>query len=258
MRKISKKQERKGYMTQGTKQTDVLLIGAGIMSVTLGVMLKELDPSLKIDLYEFLGSEAQESSNAWNNAGTGHAALCELNYTPELADGSIDISQALEVNTEFDISRQFWAYLVNKGKIKDPQAFIYPVPHHSFVKGKDDVAFLKKRFKALTASHCYKGMLYTEDQKQMHEWAPLVIEGRDPKEIVAMTRMETGTDVNYGSLTTLLLDSLKALEGFSVQFLKRVQSVQREGNQWRVKIRDEKSGSVEEVLAKFVFIGAGG
>src|SRR3984957_4571304 len=98
---------------------DVVLIGAGVMSATLAVILKELDPSLKIEIYEVLDSEAQESSNAWNNAGTGHAALCELNYTPQNSDGSIDISKALQVNTEFDFSRELWRFLGKKGAIKD-------------------------------------------------------------------------------------------------------------------------------------------
>src|SRR5580692_3602055 len=140
-----------------TNQADVLLIGAGIMSATLAVFLKELDPSLKIEIYEVLDREAQESSNAWNNAGTGHAALCELNYTPQKSDGSVDISKALQVNTEFDLSRQLWAYLVKKGAIKDPQSFIHPVPHMSFVRGAENVAFLKKRFEALSTHPCYHG-----------------------------------------------------------------------------------------------------
>ena len=135
-----------------TNYPDVVLVGAGIMSVTLAVILKELDPSLKIEIYEVLGSEAQESSNAWNNAGTGHAALCELNYTPQENDGSIDISKALQVNTEFDLSRQLWAHLVKKGAIKDPQSFIHPVPHMSFVRGSENVVFLKKRFQIMVLS----------------------------------------------------------------------------------------------------------
>lgn len=239
-------------------QTDILLIGAGIMSSTLAVMLKELDPTLNIELYEVLKSAAQESSNAWNNAGTGHAALCEMNYTPEKADGSIDISKALEVNTEFDLSRQLWAYLVKKGLIKDPQAFIHPVPHHSLVTGKEGVAFLEKRFQALTKHHCYRGMLYTEDKNTMKEWAPLVMEGRDPNEEIAMTRMETGTDVDYGSLTKILLDSLKNVDGFSAHFSSCVTNLKREGEQWRVTIHDKKTDKNTCVLAKFVFIGAGG
>src|SRR5246127_2494243 len=139
-------------------QPDVVLVGAGIMSATLAVFLKELDPALKIEIHEVLGSAAQESSNAWNNAGTGHAALCELNYTPERSDGSIDISKALEINTEFDLSRQFWSYLIRKGAIASPESFIHPVPHMSFVHGADRVAYLKKRHAALTAHHCYFGM----------------------------------------------------------------------------------------------------
>jgi malate dehydrogenase (quinone) len=241
-----------------TNRPDVLLVGAGIMSATLAVILKELDPSLKIEICEVLGSEAQESSNAWNNAGTGHAALCELNYTPERSDGSIDISEALKVNTEFDLSRQFWAYLVKKGAIKNPQSFIHPVPHCSFVRGVENIAFLKKRFAALTAHPLYRGMEYSDDRKLMEKWFPLVIEGRDPSDKGAATRMVTGTDVDYGALTKGLLDSLRGKEGFSIHFFNRVQDLRRDGDQWSVRIRDEKTGEYRDVQAKFVFIGAGG
>src|ERR1700720_2949546 len=208
---------------------DAVLVGAGIMSATLAVLLKELDPSLRIEIHEVLATEAQESSNAWNNAGTGHAALCELNYTPQNSDGNIDISKALQVNTEFDLSRQLWAYLVKKGAIKDPQSFIHPVPHFSFVRGPENVAFLKKRFEALTAHPLYYGMEYSEDEKQIEKWIPLVMEGRDPSEEVAATRMVTGTDVDYGALTNDLLDSLKGKEGFSIHFFHRVQDLRRDG-----------------------------
>ena len=239
-------------------QVDVLLIGAGIMSSTLAVMLKELDPALNVELHELLDREAEESSNAWNNAGTGHAALCEMNYTPVKADGTIGIDKALKVNTQFDLSRQFWAYLTKKGAIKDPQMFIHAVPHYSFVTGKENVAFLKKRFAALTSHHCYQGMLYTEDKNQMKEWVPLVMEGRDPQEEVAMTRMVTGTDVDFGALTKILLDSLKDDTQFSMHFSSSVEDLQREGHQWKVKIHDKKTDQTRFVLAKFVFIGAGG
>ena len=244
--------------TSSTNHPDVLLIGAGIMSTTLAVLLKELDPSLKIAIYEVLGSEAQESSNAWNNAGTGHAALCELNYTPQNSDGSIDISKALQVNTEFDLSRQLWAYLVKKGAIQNPQSFIHPVPHCSFVRGSENVAFLKKRFEALTAHPLYHGMEHSEDNKQIEEWFPLVMEGRDPSEQVAATRMRTGTDVDYGALTKDLLDSLRHQDGFSIHFFSRVRDLRRNGSLWSARIRDEKSGEEWDVQAKFVFIGAGG
>ena len=236
-----------------TNNPDVVLVGAGIMSATLAVILKELDPSLKIEIYEVLGSEAQESSNAWNNAGTGHAALCELNYTPQESDGSIDISKALQVNTEFDLSRQLWAYLVKKGAIKDPQSFIHPVPHLSFVRGSENVAFLKKRFEALSAHHLYHGMEYSDDKKQIEKWIPLVMEGRDPSEEVAATRMLTGTDVDYGALTKDLLDSLSDKEGFSIHFFRRVQDLRRDGDLWSVRVRDEKSGEHWDVRSQIRF-----
>lgn len=241
-----------------TNHPDVVLVGAGIMGATLAVILKELDPSLKIELYEVLGSAAQESSNAWNNAGTGHAALCELNYTPEEPDGRIDISKALQVNTEFDLSRQFWSYLVKKRAIKDPRSFIHPVPHFSFVRGPENRAFLKKRFEALSANPLYYGIEYAEDKKRIEEWIPLVMEGRDPSEIVTATRMVTGTDVDYGALTVDLLDSLRDKPGFSIHYFSRVQNLRRDGDLWSVSVRDEKTGGSRDVQARFVFIGAGG
>jgi malate dehydrogenase (quinone) len=243
---------------ESLQQPDAVLIGAGIMSVTLAALLKRLDPSMNIVIYEVLSSEAQESSNAWNNAGTGHAALCELNYTPEDVSGKVDISKALTVNTEFDLSRQFWASLVREGAIKDPQAFIHPVPHCSFVRGKDNVDFLKRRYAALTANPCYQGMEYTDDKSTLRDWFPLVMDGRDPNETVAATRMRTGTDVDYGALTSVLLDSLRQTEGFSIKFLHRVQNLKRAGALWNVTVRDEMTGETEEVETKFVFIGAGG
>jgi malate dehydrogenase (quinone) len=238
--------------------SDVILVGAGIMSATLAVFLKQLDPTLKIEIHEVLGSPAQESSNAWNNAGTGHAALCELNYTPQQNDGGIDISKALQVNTEFDLSRQFWAYLVKTGAIKDPQSFIHPVPHFSFVRGAENRAFLKKRFEALTAHPLYYGMEYSDDPELIAEWLPLVMEGRDPGDMVTATRMVTGTDVDYGALTELLLDSLAGRDGFSIHYFSRVQDVRRDGSLWTLRIRDERTGQHRDVQSKFVFLGAGG
>src|SRR6201994_1244529 len=243
---------------ESLKQPDAVLIGARIMSGTLATLLKRLDPSMEIAIYEALSSEAQESSNAWNNAGTGHAALCELNYTPQDASGNVDISKALTVNTEFDLSRQFWSHLVREGAIKDPQAFIHPVPHCSFVRGEDNVNFLKRRYAALTANPCYQGMEYTEDKTTLREWFPLVMEGRDPSEAVAATRMRTGTDVDYGALTSVLLDSLRRMDGFSIKFMQRVQDLKRKGPLWTVSVRDEMTGETTDIDTKFVFIGAGG
>src|SRR6266481_12058 len=237
--------------SDGKDEVDVVLVGAGIMSTTVEVMLKELQPDLRIEMFEVLEKEAQESSSAWNNAGTGHAALCELNYTPPRSDGSIDISKALDVNIEFDLSRQLWSYLVRTGAIRSPESFIHPVPHMSFVQGADHAA--------LTAHHLYRGMEYTEDKGQLGEWIPLVMDGRDPNEVDAATRMITGTDVDYGALTTNLLAALKGYKGFSVHFSERVTNLEREPDgRWRVDLRGTQSGDRRSVVTKFVFLGAGG
>jgi malate dehydrogenase (quinone) len=242
-----------------TKEPDVVLIGAGIMSSTLGVFLKELEPSLTLAMFETLEDCALESSEAWNNAGTGHAANCEMNYTPERPDGSVDISRALEVNVEFDLSRQFWSYLVKQGSIADPRSFIHPVPHMSFVRGADNVSFLKKRFAAMSAHHCYHGMEYTEDRKKIGDWVPLVMEGRSESEAVAATRIITGSDVDYGALTHHLVHHLTGLPGFSLHYKHLVTDIVRENDgKWRVEVRDLNSGTTEWVKAKFVIIGAGG
>jgi malate dehydrogenase (quinone) len=240
------------------REVDVVLVGAGIMSATLGVTLTELQPELSIEMFEVLEREAQESSSAWNNAGTGHAALCELNYTPPRSDGSIDISKALEVNVEFDLSRQLWSYLVRTGAMK-PESFIHPVPHISFVQGADHVAFLHKRHAALTAHPNYRGMEYTSDKQRLAEWIPLVMEGRDPDEVVAATRMITGTDVDYGALTSNLVGYLRRRPGFSAHFSERVTDLERRPDgRWRVGAKDTKSGGRRSVVTKFVFLGAGG
>jgi malate dehydrogenase (quinone) len=241
------------------EQVDVVLVGAGIMSTTLGVFLKELQPRLRIEMIERMPGEAQESSAAWNNAGTGHAANCELNYTPQRADGSVDIAKALEVNTEFDLSRQFWSYLIKKGAIASPDSFIHPVPHMSFVIGADRQAFLKKRHAAMSSHHCYRGMEYSEDHAKIGEWAPLVMEGRDPKQPVAATRIVSGADVNYGALTTNLLDILKKQDRFAVHFSQMVTDLKRRpGRGWRVEVKDEKTGAKRTVDTHYVFLGAGG
>lgn len=240
-------------------EPDVVLVGAGIMSATLAVFLKELEPTLNLEMFETLDGAAEESSDAWNNAGTGHAALCELNYTPERSDGSIDISKALDVNVEFDLSRQLWSYLVTKGAIADPRSFIHPCPHMSFVRGAEDVAFLKKRYAALTAHHSYEGMEYTEDRQKLAEWVPLVMEGRAAGETVAATRMITGADVDYGALTRQLVGYLKRLPGFAVHFSHQVTNISCEhGGRWRLDVKDRKSGDRRSTTAKFVFLGAGG
>jgi malate dehydrogenase (quinone) len=239
-------------------ETDIVLIGAGIMSSTVGVFLKELEPAFSIAMFETLEDCALESSEAWNNAGTGHAANCEMNYTPQRPDGSVDISRALQVNVEFDLSRQFWSHLVRKGAISDPRSFIHPVPHMSFVHDAADIGFLRKRYAAMSAHHCYEGMQYSEDRKEIAGWVPLVTEGRAADEPVAMTRIDSGTDVNYGALTHHLVRHLASQPGCSVHYKTRVTGLARDGKRWRVELQDLDSGNTDSVSAKFVFIGAGG
>ncbi len=243
----------------GDSQPDICLIGAGIMSATFATMLKELQPDLRIAIYEMLDASAEESSNAWNNAGTGHAALCELNYTSERSDGTVDISRALKVNTEFDLSRQFWSYLVRKGAIASPESFIHPVAHISFVRGAANVAFLKRRFDAMRAHHCFSGMQYSDNAAELATWMPLVMEGRPRDEVVCATRDATGTDVDFGALTRALIANLGRQPGVSISFRHKVTTLHRAADaRWNVAVTDEASGEKKTISAKFVFLGAGG
>ena len=246
-------------MPTQTESPDVVLIGAGIMSATLGTVLKELEPSLSIAMFETLKDAGQESSQAWNNAGTGHAANCELNYTPQRPDGSVDISKALVVNTEFDLSRQLWAYLTGKGTIADPRAFIHPCPHMSVVWGPENTTFLKARYREMSAHHCYHGMEYSEDRAKIAQWAPLIMEEREQGQPVAATRIVTGSDVDYGALTHLLVAGLSRQPGFEVHYNRKVVALGRDaGGRWKVTVEDTYSRARETVSARFVFIGAGG
>ena len=240
-------------------KVDVALIGAGIMSATVGTMLKELDPSLSIAIFERLTDCGLESSHGWNNAGTGHAANCEMNYTPEQADGSVDISKALEVNVEFDLSRQLWTHLVRTGAIPDPSVFIRSCPHMSFVVGDEDLVFLRKRYAAMSAHHCWEGMEHSEDGEQIAEWAPIVMGGRPTNEPVAATRIMTGADVDYGALTHLLIKQLTARGGVSVHYRTEVEDLDRiDGGGWTVSSTDKETGELSQTQAAFVFVGAGG
>lgn len=195
--------------TVGKTDADVILIGAGIMSATLGVLLKQLEPNLSIEIYERLDIAAAESSDAWNNAGTGHSAFCELNYTPEKKDGTVEIKKAVQIAEHFEVSKQFWSYLVNKGLVSDPCNFIRNIPHMSFVWGKKNVEYLKKRYDALTQCDLFSDMQYTEDTELVKNWAPLIMDGRKKSEKVAATKMDLGTDVNFGTLTRDMFNNLK-------------------------------------------------
>ncbi|MGB7528016.1 MULTISPECIES: malate:quinone oxidoreductase [Sphingobacterium] len=248
-------------MGKKTKKTevDVVLIGGGIMSATLGTLINELSPDINIEIIERLDVVAAESSDAWNNAGTGHSALCELNYTPEQADGSVKIDKAISIAEQYEISKQFWSYLVEKNIIKNPNHFIRRVPHMSAVFGEKDVQFLKTRFETMTKQNLFKGMEYTEDKTLLNEWVPLMMEGRAVDEPIAATKMDIGTDVNFGALTKDLITYLDGKDNIKLSLNQEVKDIDREDDgRWEVEVKDLKTGQKREILAKFVFIGAGG
>ena len=245
-------------MDNQQKKRNVILIGAGVMSATLGAMLKELAPDWNIKVFEKLEKAGSESSNEWNNAGTGHAALCELNYTPEQADGSIDIQKAININEQFQLSRQFWSFLVNNKRISNPQDFIMSIPHMSMVQGEDNVRFLNKRFEALSASPLFKGMEYSADPAKLKEWIPLIMEGRPANDAIAATKIDSGTDVNFGALTEMLFDHLKE-EQVEINYKHAVKDIKRSSDStWEVKVQDLENDKIEYHNADFVFIGGGG
>lgn len=241
------------------EQPDVILIGAGIMSATLGVFLKELQPDITIDIYERLDKPAQESSEAWNNAGTGHSAFCELNYTPENEYGKVDCSKAIHIAEQFQLSRQFWSYLIANEKLPNPDNFIHNVPHMSFVWGNENVEFLQKRYETIIKNPLFTKMQFSTDFEQLKSWMPLAMENRNTTEKVAATYMPTGTDVNFGTLTKNMLDYLAKQDGVTIHYNHEVKKIkQNEDQSWRLKIKDLTNAEKTKITAKFVFIGAGG
>ncbi|WP_426400719.1 malate dehydrogenase (quinone) [Ralstonia sp. R-29] len=241
------------------KKVDVLLVGGGIMSSTLGVWLHELEPNWSMMMIERLDGVAKESSNGWNNAGTGHSALAELNYTPEKTDGHIDISKAVEINESFQISRQFWTWQVKNGVLTNPRSFINSTPHMSFVWGDANVRYLKKRYEALQASPLFRGMQYSEDFDQISKWVPLMMEGRDRSQKVAATWMPVGTDVNFGEITRQFVSYLQRQPNFALSLSSEVRDIKRnDDGTWHVTYVNLQSGAQQDVDTKFLFIGAGG
>ena len=239
--------------------TDVVLMGAGIMSATLGVILKELDPDLTIQIFERLDEAGTESSDAWNNAGTGHAAFCELNYTPEKPGGLIDTAKAISVAEAYEVSREFWSYLVTRGILKKPSEFISRVPHISFVYGDMDVNFLNRRFEAMRKSALFAEMTLSQDPDEIAGWIPLVMNERNRDQPVAATKMDIGTDVNFGSLTRAIMAYLKSLPGVTIHY--NVEALDLDPDKqggWDVFVKNLLSEIKGRVNAKFVFIGTGG
>jgi malate dehydrogenase (quinone) len=242
-----------------TKSVDVLLVGAGAMSSTLGVLLKQLDPSLKICMAERLDQVAMESTDCMNNAGTGHAAYCELNYTPEMADGSINCDKAYAINASFEVSLQFWSYLVQQNALPEPYNFINPVPHQSFVWGDKNVEFLRKRYEALSSHHQFDIMEYSEDPDVLRQWMPLVMENRKDGEKIAATRVRYGSDVNFGSLARSMVKNLKDQNDFDLLLNHDVVDFyQNKDKSWSVTLKNKESKQTEVINSRFVFLGAGG
>ena len=236
----------------------ITLIGAGIMSATLGVFLKKLMPDAHLTIYERLDRVGAESSDAWNNAGTGHSAFCELNYTPDRENGEIDISKALKISESFEISKQFWAYLKTNGDLKSDGAFINDIPHMSFVWGDGNVEFLRKRYNSLTAYPIFADMLFSRDYEEMKAWMPLIMEDRDTNQSIAATRMAIGTDVNFGAITRGMIEYLESCDGVDLKLGTEIKDIDRAGDAWEVEVKDMKTGAGSSAKFDFVFIGAGG
>ncbi|AMR32892.1 malate:quinone oxidoreductase [Mucilaginibacter sp. PAMC 26640] len=238
---------------------DVVLVGAGIMSATLGIMLKELQPNLSIEIFERLDGIAAESSDAMNNAGTGHSAFCELNYTPQKKDGTVTADKAIQIAEQFEITKEFWAHLVEKQYVGAPQTFISKIPHISFVWGADNVDYLRKRCEAMVKHHFFKDMQYAEDHAQLAKWMPLVMQDRDANQKVAGTIMDIGTDVNFGALSRNLFKTLKQQPNVNLSLNHDVSDIKRnKDNSWAISVTDKDSGQSRKLNAKFVFVGAGG
>lgn len=234
---------------------DLALIGGGIMSATLGVLVKLVSPNTKIVIFERLDEVALESSNPWNNAGTGHAALCELNYMPDSTDGSLpDPSKAIAINEQFQVSRQLWSFLVEKGVLGSPESFIRSVPHITFVESEKDIDYLRRRFESLKDQPLFKGLEYTEFFPKLSSWVPLMASGREGKRFAA-TRIEQGTDVDYGTMTSQMISWLVS-QGVEVRMGTEVKSLhQFPTGDWQLWLGSYANNFLH---ASKVFVGAGG
>jgi malate dehydrogenase (quinone) len=239
-------------------RTDVVLVGAGIMSATLGALLRLVEPDWSITLVERLDAAAAESSDPWNNAGTGHSALCELNYTPQKPDGTIDIAKAIAINEQFQVTRQFWAYAHENGILTDVRSFLNPVPHVSFVQGAEHVDYLRRRQETLIRNPLFASMEFIDGADEFARRLPLMAEGRDFSEPVALNWTEGGTDVDFGALSRQLLAHGTA-HGMDTLFGHEVRDLDQESDgSWTVKILNRRTGEKRRIRSRFVFIGAGG
>lgn len=227
------------------------------MSATLGTLLQQLAGNLSIEAFERSDDVAIESSNDWNNAGTGHASLCEMNYTPE-RNGVIETEKAVRTNEQFHESRIFWARMVEQGVLSEPESFVRSVPHMSYVSGVTDVHYLQRRYDALHQIPLFESLEYSDDQAVLDSWVPLMMDGREPGAHIAMTRSVAGTDVNFGELTRQLFRSMAA-RGATVRTGHEVIDLEKLLDaRWRVTVREQATGRTFQVDSRFVFVGAGG
>lgn len=242
-------------------ETDILLVGGGIMSATLAILLHRLNPGLHICMVEQLDDVALESSDALNNAGTGHAGYCELNYTPQAKNGDIQIRRALEINAAFEVSLQCWSSLVKDGVLNASQ-FIQRVPHLSAVWGQQDSDFLRKRHALLQAHPLFADMQFSQDETTLNAWMPLMMTGRQAEGNMAATCVAHGSDVNFGALTRQLVTYLQTQPNFKLLTSTRVTKLKQKTahgqRAWHVRAQHKHSGELEQIQAPFVFLGAGG
>lgn len=253
----------KGPSAQDAPRTDVVdvvLVGGGIMSATLAALITTLEPTWTVEIHERRDGLALESSDAWNNAGTGHAALCELNYTPERADGTVDITKAVRINEQFELSRELWHHLATHDRLPGGTGFLTTTPHMTFVRGEADVDYLRRRWEALRTHPLFSDLEFTTDREVIAGWAPTLVEGRDPAEPVAATRSTAGTDVDFGSLTRSMVADAVA-RGARLHLQSEITRLRRSREGWRLTVRDRRWNGhrrARTVRARFAFIGAGG
>jgi malate dehydrogenase (quinone) len=238
-----------------TRQYDLILVGGGIMSATLAVLLRRANPQLRMVVLERLDAVSLESSNAWNNAGTGHAALCELNYMPDDPTGKIPSAEnAISINQQFQESREFWSSLVKDGVLGDPESFIHSVPHMTFVSGAKDVNYLERRYKALNGQPLFAGIEFSTSFDQIAKWAPLMMEGRR-ESVIAATKIDQGTDVDYGQITEQLFSWLKTHD-VEVLTNHEVRTLKKRNDLWQAV--GKSFDSKYFYSAPRIFVGAGG
>ncbi len=235
---------------------DAILVGAGIMSGTLALLITEILPSIKILIIEKLNKSGSESTGAFNNAGTGHAANCELNYTPLDENGDLKIDKALSINRSFENSMSLWASLYSTGKI-DIKNFLKFIPHISFVTGTENISFLKKRFKAMSEYPEFADMEFSSSFNQIKSWVPLITNKRNPLDEVAATRIKRGTDINFEALTKEYLNYISKNKNVEISYQTELIDLKKtEKKQWKLKVR--KQGRIVSLNSSYVFLGAGG